>query len=244
MVNWNKHVFLHIPKTAGTTLTSIIERNYAPLEIVRLYEPEHFEAQMIDGLKNEKQKMLFGHFPYVNALNDPSIYCFTFLREPILRTISTYIHLKYSPEDLHKKWMSHVKAFPDFLKMPQSFNWQVRHLSGQKYVADFGRDLGASLAMAKENLQRMNCVGITERFDDSLLCLSTDLGWNKLRHQNQNVRAQNDEAQLIYHKYADLIAETNTIDFVLYEFGKQLLAQRLANISALEKLQFSVRKLL
>ena len=243
MSNWSKHVFLHIPKTAGTTLTSIIARNYSDSEIVRLYEPAHFEEQMIEGLKSDSAKMLFGHFPYVNHLNDSYIYVFTFLRDPILRTISTYIHLKNSPDSLHKKWMKDVKEFPDFLKMPQAFNWQVRHLSGQKYKDDFGRDLNASLAMAEENLERMNVVGITERFNDSLFCISADLRWNKLWHQNQNVRSNNNEAQLIYEKYYEEIIAENTFDFKLYELGNRLLDHRLSQTSTLEKLQFSARKL-
>jgi hypothetical protein len=238
-----KLVFLHIPKTAGTTLTSIIERNYSAQNRVALYNPAQFQHDLENALANPKIKMLYGHFAFDEALNDENLYVFTFLREPVARTVSNYIHLKNSTEPQHKEWMRNAKSFSDFLALKQAFNWQARHLSGQKLSADFGKDLDASLKMATKNLLRMDFVGITERFDESLLCVSTDLEWKKLRHKNQNVQQKNDEAQLLVSKYSEQILAQNQLDMALYELGTRLLEKRLEKITPLERATFKVKQL-
>ncbi len=243
MSGFKKHVFLHIPKTAGTTLTGIIERNYKTAQRAALYNPAQFQSDLENALANPKTNMLYGHFAYDEALNDANFYVFTFLRDPIARTVSNYIHLKNSTEPQHKEWMRNAKSFTDFLALKQAFNWQARHLSGQKLSADFGKDLNASLEIATKNLLRMNFVGITERFNESLLCLSTDLEWKKLRHKNQNVQQKNDEAQLLAAKYREQILAQNELDVALYEVGKTLLENRLEKITPIEKAAFKLKLL-
>lgn len=238
-----KLVFLHIPKTAGTTLTSIIERNYSAPNRVALYNAEHFQADLKSALANPEINMLYGHFVFNDILNDANFYLFTFLREPIACTVSNYIHLKNSPDPEHKEWMKSVKSFEDFLNLKLIFNWQTRHLSGQKYFADFVQDQNASLEMATKNLLRMNFVGITERFKESLLCLSSDLDWKKLRHKNQNVQQKNDEAQLLASKYREQILEKNQLDIALYKLANTLLENQIEKITLIEKAAFKLKLL-
>jgi hypothetical protein len=68
MSEWDKHVFLHIPKTAGTTLTGIIQRNYSNSAIKELYNPLQFEADLASGLSDPNVQMMFGHFSFDPAL--------------------------------------------------------------------------------------------------------------------------------------------------------------------------------
>ena len=242
--HWNKHVFLHIPKTAGTTLTGILNRNYPAAEIKQLYNPNQFEQELATGLADVNITILYGHFAYDASLNSSEYYVFTFLREPIARTISNYLHLKKSPEPQHKAWMKNVNSIEDFLQLKQAFNWQARHLSGQKFSTDFGKDLGLSFGMAKENLARMNFVGLTEQFEDSLLCLSTDLGWTKLKHKNQNVQLSQGVAEELATKYGEQIAEQNKLDMELYELATRLFQKKFSEITALNRILFNAKKLL
>ena len=243
MTAWKKHIFLHIPKTAGTTLTSIIGRNYNASEIKTLYNPQQFDDDLNSGLLDAHIKMLYGHFAYDNTISDADYYTFTFLREPISRCVSNYIHLKNSLEPQHLKWMKDVKTFPDFLNLKQAFNWQARHLSGQKFHADFGKDLKGSLEKAQENLERMNLVGLTEFFEDSLLCLSKDLGWKNLKHKNENVQTNNSEAAGLIKTYSDQIVAKNELDIALYNQSKRRFEEKVAKISLVERISYSTKKL-
>ena len=244
LTKYSKHIFLHIPKTAGTTLTTIINRNYAGGAIKTLYVPDSFGSDLAEGLNDLNTKMLYGHFAYDNILNNSKYYVFTFLREPVSRTISNFIHLKNSAEIQHQEWMKDVRTLEDFLSKKQSFNWQARHLSGQKFHADFGKDLDYSLQLAKTNLNRMNLVGITELFEDSLLCLSKDLGWKKLRFSRENVQQKaKEEAKQLYETYYDAVAEQNQLDLILYRIATENLAKRMAGVNDIDRIKFTLNKL-
>ncbi len=230
-----KIIFLHIPKTAGTTLTTIIKRNYRENEIVQLYQPQTFHAELTAALQNDEKKMLFGHFPFHPDIATSQAYVFAFMRDPIARTVSNYFHLKSSKNPEHKKWLQNVPTFLDFLQQKQAFNWQARHLSGFKGITPFKSDLSASLEMATSNLLRLNFVGLTENFSDSLLCIGQDLGWIKLNHFNKNVHYRGDEAKELAMKYYDEIAEQNQLDLALYKIAKQRFEERKAKISLFDR---------
>jgi len=90
----------------------------------------------------------------------------------------------------------------------------------------------------------MNFVGLTERFEDSLLCLSTDLGWKKLAYKNKNVQRRNEETLEIQEKHSEQIAAQNTLDIALYELATKLFENKLAEMTVLNRLAFRAKKLL
>lgn len=107
MVNSNREqtvVFVHIPKTAGTTLHLVIERQYHPRKVVSIYTDEE-NADQINRLQNfpatqkQKIKVIKGHtfFRWHQLLSQPCAY-FTLLRNPIERFISNYYFLLMQPK--------------------------------------------------------------------------------------------------------------------------------------------------
>jgi hypothetical protein len=236
-----KVVFLHIPKTAGTTLKTIMQRNYGAGEIANLYSQEVEKAEIEQQLNNPNTHLISGHFDFQPGFINPDLYTFTFLRSPIDRVISNYLHIKYSDTAIHKKWMEDVHEFPDFLKLPQGSNWQSRLLAGYKQRQPL--DLETLFKEAISNLNSLNFIGLTEEFKHSLYCLSIDLNWVKIWFKNENTLADRSEFDQIKARFSDQIAAANEIDLNIYELGKKLYEKRWSKMTNLQRMQCRLRRM-
>ncbi len=236
-----KVVFLHIPKTAGTTLKTIMERNYLEGEIANLYSQKVDEQEIEHHLENQNTQLICGHFDFQPGFNNHDLYTFTFLRPPIDRVISNYLHIKYSDSIIHKKWMEKVNEFADFLKLPQGSNWQSRLLAGYKQREPV--DLRTLFQEAQANLNSLNFVGLTEEFKHSLYCLSIDLNWINIWFKNENTLADRSEFEEIKATFSDQIAAANEIDLKIYNLGKQLYENRWSKMTNLQRMQCRLRRM-
>src|ERR1700685_120727 len=89
-------LFVHIPKTAGMTIRALLSSQYDMRE----------KAPAVDwaGLRNLPRplgdyKLYVGHFRYfLRRILPPGVKVFTFLRDPVERSIS---HLKHMATDPH-----------------------------------------------------------------------------------------------------------------------------------------------
>ena len=129
-------IYLHIPKTAGTSFRKSAEQYFGPRFVLSDYGQESAETsddirgamydnKDIDLLRrNAAQKMfLTGHFE-INAYREvfPDSPVVTFFRDPLERIISEYIH-----------FLTHYKyegSLPEFYRRPHFQNRQSRALSG------------------------------------------------------------------------------------------------------------------
>src|SRR3989442_9425283 len=92
-------IFLHVPKTAGTTLARILERQYGARAILRLYQSSYGqELAAIPATQLELLRVVMGNFSFEphQFLAGPSRYI-TILREPIDRVISHYYFVRRDP---------------------------------------------------------------------------------------------------------------------------------------------------
>jgi len=171
-------IFLHIPKTGGSTLRNLIKRNYKGQPIFSIdgrrarKSIEAFkklpEAQR-KSFKVLQRHMLFGLHEF---LSSPSTYI-TMLRDPIERIISHYYYVLRDPEHypyLYKKVKSQNMSLNISLKdyvisgiSTELDNGQTRLLSGMKNV-DFGCCPREMLEIAKKNLrEHFAVIGLMER---------------------------------------------------------------------------------
>ena len=97
--------FVHIPKTGGMSLISVLERQFRPDEIFPPHSfigPEGFEAY--GPLRRSRFKLVRAHlhagsYSYVARYIAPNPLCLTLLRDPVERLVSAYKHILRFPDN-------------------------------------------------------------------------------------------------------------------------------------------------
>ena len=87
-------VFLHVPKTAGTSFIELLSRNFAAGEVLRvtdIHRPVSEIAGDIDVALAEGKRLICGHFPYAAVAHlHGEVDIVTMLRDPVARIVSLY----------------------------------------------------------------------------------------------------------------------------------------------------------
>ena len=100
-------VFMHIPKTAGTTLYPSLQWNYPPHQTLHIDIPKN-EMYRMEGVPLEYRsslRLLHGHFAFgIHKYIPRSCRYVTVLREPVARVVSAYKHvLKRTGHEHHEQ---------------------------------------------------------------------------------------------------------------------------------------------
>lgn len=247
-------ILIHIPKTAGTTLSQMLRVHFGAWPPTRWLRhartlgyyhlgyarPEHMEARLsrIAALSPRQRRQVcffaahagYGlHERMPSDLRATAGYL-TVLREPVSRVISTFKHLqaegRIAPDLNLRNYIDHRRHYGLF----KFDNAQTRYLAAEQ-----GRTVDAHphhvtremLEVACERLERdLWWFGLTERFDESVLLLADLLGWRKPRYVSARVAA----AATIDPPETSLlarIAEINALDMELYAFARTLLERRI-----------------
>jgi hypothetical protein len=228
-------IFLHIPKTAGTTLYRIIERNYASDDIYTFWKdgsPDEFK-NLEEDLRS-RIRLLRGHVGFgMHEFIAGSAKYFTVLRDPIDRTISYYHFIHRTPHHYcHDLIASQKMSLEEFLLSkcdPMADNAQTRLLGGLEtgQELEFGACTQSLLEKAKWNLRkRMDVIGITEKFDHTLLLLQQAFGWRRLFYVRQNVSSNRVSRKDLQHSTMDVLTEANLLDADLYQYARQLFEEQ------------------
>src|SRR5438093_1903064 len=152
-------IFLHIPKTAGTTLNRIIEWQYSPFEIFTM-DPYRIRAtperlKTLPEGRRRRLRVVRGHMFYGlhQCLPQGATYM-TMLRDPVARVMSAYYFILRRPlNPLHRKVKKERLSIEDCIRLfPQRHNLQCRLIAGVKDASSTGD--GRLLDMAKEHLTK------------------------------------------------------------------------------------------
>src|SRR5256886_1531070 len=225
-------IFLHVPKSAGTTLNRLIEWEY-PLLAMYTVDPVLFRWSRARLWRLPKRRLkrfrvFKGHmkFGLHEVLAQPATYI-TVLRDPIDRMISAFYFMHtYKLHPNYWKFRREGWTLEDFVKRWPKANLQTKMIAGADYDALCTAE---TLAKAKENLQYFSVVGLTERFEESLALMKMRFGWKLESYSSFNVTRTRPKTRDLLQSTLDLIAERNRFDIELYECAAKLFAQAIDN---------------
>lgn len=233
-------IFLHLPKTAGSTLNSIINRQYDSKTIYNLYGDLSQQITSTANFKKlseedqQKIKLIKGHifYGFHDLISRPSTYV-TLLREPIDRVISLYYYIRRHPAHYHHDLViSKNMSLNDYISSGVSKelnNGQTRQIAGvDANQVEFGKCSIAMLETAKQNISKhFLFVGTTSRFDESLIFLKNHFGWKLPLYQKQNVTKNRPIKSEVSKDTLDLIENFNKLDIELYNNTEAHLEQQI-----------------
>jgi galactose-3-O-sulfotransferase len=247
-------LFLHLAKTGGVTLSDIFVRNLTTEEFLRIQMAEtqasalgtwsHVAIERALGRLPESDvarlRAVWGHYRHgIQAHLPTPCAVVTLLREPVDRIISAYHYTNGDGASKDLKWLE------DYLGRPHCNvgldNYMTRILSGRAALdpvtaepdpttTNFPRATEADFEAAASHLDGYMVVGTTDRFDETLLVLGSDLCWSlsDLVHRPLNASASRSRDDVIPDSLREKILSWNRYDAMLFERARAHLDRRIA----------------
>jgi hypothetical protein len=253
-------VFVHVPKTAGTTLRTVLNmaqpgaRSRALGNVFKggggIDKGMMARFAKRDGVDLSGVELVRGHVPlgireYLprHLPKQRDLQCFTFLREPAERTLSHYFQVREKHEGSggpKRLSLSRLPADPtldDLLDQGYIHdNLHTRMLSGDP--EPFGEVTDEMLDRAKQNLRtELVFFGLTERFDESLVLAKRRLGLGSLLYRSDDrVNPTRPRGDAIRRDLLEAAQRCNRYDIELYRYATELFD----GTPELEELEFQV----
>jgi hypothetical protein len=232
--------FLHIPKTAGTTFERILSREYSSsgkqFSFTGNIKSDVIRYQNLSDAERRNIVLFLGHAPIWSGIPAAdSAQIVTFLRDPVKRVQSFCQHVSVgkSPHlrDLYPPDAFDLNRFLDSGDEELS-NFQTKMLvfraNPEKYFSLDGLDLQDVKRLAMDTLlRRINCFGLQDFFDESLILFSSSLKWRALPfYRSANVKS-NANLLKFSPEHIEKIKELNSIDIALYQEARDHFMQTL-----------------
>ena len=234
--NDQKFFFVHLQKTAGTTLFRRLKSHFGADSVYPMPQYRGDVAATLDvpllvsrfAKHRDEIRLVTGHFPLCTTdLLDADFMTFTLLREPVERTLSFLRHQRQVAPEFADTPIEEIYARPLF-RDGLVRNHMVRMLSLTvdemtdgaltQVVVDVAR-----LERAKQNLiERIDVFGIQEQFEPFCDLLAARFGWQLGRAHVANKTQPVDVADSL----RQWIAADNEMDAELYRFAVDRWSQR------------------
>ena len=232
-------IVIHIPKAGGETLRQIVRRQFRDKNFFSLNGIEGGLVTKTEYVKNFPQaekddiRCIMGHMPFGlhQYFSRPCEYI-TMLRHPIQRVISLYYYILRNPiHPLHNTILSSHITLEDFVQSqidPGIENEQVRLISGINALESLGGKVLTDnhLIAAKKNIDGyFPAVGLTERFDDSVLLFAKIFRWKYIFYRKQNINRY--AKREVSSSVIQAIEKRNLLDLELYDYAKNKFEENL-----------------
>jgi hypothetical protein len=238
--------FVHIPKTAGSTLATIIRKQYsgdALFDLGRAHAQAMQDSierfRQFDGIENVRCVM--GHAPYGLHQWFPGNFTYiTMLRNPVHRELSHYYFILKTPHHhQHERLVRSKTSLEDFVHMQSETgfnNMQTRFVVAGDVAPDCWNNLAGphpplppdAVEIAKLNIrERFAVAGTVEHFDASLLLFQQALGWGSVYYARENVTPSSRARDSVSKESIRLIEKHNEMDVELYRFAQGRLTEQI-----------------
>lgn len=219
-------IFLHLPKTAGTTLNRLIEWEYRLSEMYSvdpvLFEWSAAHLRKLPPRRLRKTRMFKGHmtFGLHEILPQPATYI-TVLRDPVERVLSAFYFMRsYKLHPFYWKLRRENWTIEQFVERSRRDNVQCKIVAGADYNAPCTPEIFEN---AKDNLSHhFSVVGLSERFEESLALMKLRFGWELKSYSSFNVTRSRPKQGDLPQATLDLIAGNNLFDVALYQHAAEL----------------------
>lgn len=248
-------LYLHIPKAGGTTFNSLVfekmeNGDFRKTDIKAFlsgvfYYPDNFVTEpnaasrelVQRALARDDLRAVVGHFRFGlhESLTQPYRYV-TVLREPVSRVRSLYEFQRLNERKYGALKGIRLADDVDLARYvsqppyPEVDNGMTRRLSGQS--PPIGMCTQAMLKAAKANLERhFEVVGLTEKFDETVVLTSRLLGWGKPPlYYPMNVNTERQKNDEFRQDFVEVIRSRNALDVELYDFAAAIFEQKMAQM--------------
>lgn len=250
--------FLHVPKTAGISLTAILDANFTPGAILAASDWTK-AGEVIEGVKGmsaverARVRCVCGHYwvgpgdgaVYDHFSVDPIV--LTVLRDPVARTASAHQHVMRWPEHWLREKIGigeeGTMSLHDFVEHPgaqgEIANLQTRlvvgAVPGNPLLGDSDPEKAVPftdeelLELAKQRLDSFAWVGLTERMEESVGLLTARMGWATVEElPNLNFNPVPSAEVELAPKTRAAILERTALDAELYAYAAERLERELA----------------
>jgi hypothetical protein len=237
--------FLHIPKTAGTSVGKFLMQRFPAGSGYLMSNGEADAAGRPSWL--DRSRLVIGHAnsSFLRQFHRRPV-VLTFLRDPVDRALSHYYYYRQLGSDFLGRLAGHscfvratevdvarfVHEQPDDARSILG-NLQVAFLAPRERIWAAGEGPGSdalALALAEETLAGCECLGLYERLGESREWLCRAMGWPAgIPLPRENRTRGRPIRQALDAPTRRLLEKLTALDREVYEHGRVLFARRLAD---------------
>lgn len=216
-------VFSHVPKTGGTTLEYILNKNVPYQRRLHINAPVINQQPERFGANGIVPRLIMGHHPMhgliYQLLPAEPVFHFAIIRHPVARIVSWYNYVVSKKQHAMHRRVSALD-FDDFLAqkdLVELRNAQCRRFTGLLHSKDSPDDENLFKNAWHVLNTAFSLVGTTERFDETLLLIRQHLGLQDIFYQRQNPSEKTISADTLRADQCERIMAMNRADAALHK---------------------------
>lgn len=232
--------FMHLVKTAGTTVREILRRHYGPDEFYSPPDGPELETMPVAQLR--RFRCIAGHVDHrflARFQERPRV--MVFLRDPVDRVMSHYwfhrgLPVEDAPNetDRQRRAVAQALDFDAYLRSDDPVarrvtdNYQTRMIAGHPHPLPIDDPTGL-LSRALDHLNAYDIIGLAERMQASIDGLCRAAGWaGPVSIPRLNATAGRPPRSALASATLDLVLQRNQLDLQLYAAARDLFRKRTA----------------